>query len=64
MFRNFIFIFTGARKPMINGGIRVHENVGQSEGRRKAIRMLVAVVVVFAICFLPNHTLNILRCVF
>ncbi|XP_060554067.1 orexin receptor type 2-like [Ruditapes philippinarum] len=50
-----------ARKPMINGGIRVHENVGQSEGRRKAIRMLVAVVVVFAICFLPNHTLNILR---
>ncbi|XP_060575800.1 orexin receptor type 2-like [Ruditapes philippinarum] len=50
-----------ARKPMIGRSIRVHENVGQTESRRKAVRMLVAVVIVFALCFLPNHTLNILR---
>ncbi|XP_052783142.1 orexin receptor type 2-like [Mya arenaria] len=29
--------------------------------RRKAVKMLVVIVVVFAMCFLPNHTLNILR---
>ncbi|WAR28729.1 OX1R-like protein, partial [Mya arenaria] len=29
--------------------------------RRKAVKMLVVIVVVFALCFLPNHTLNILR---
>lgn len=46
---------------MTNGRIRVHENVSQSESRKKAVRMLVAIVVMFALCFLPNHTLNILR---
>ncbi|XP_045201934.2 orexin/Hypocretin receptor type 1-like [Mercenaria mercenaria] len=46
---------------MIGGGIRVHQNVGQTESRKKAVRMLVAVVLLFALCFLPNHTLNILR---
>ncbi|XP_052818219.1 orexin receptor type 2-like [Mya arenaria] len=29
--------------------------------RRKTVKMLVMIVVVFAVCFLPNHTLNILR---
>ena len=33
----------------------------QTEGRRKAARMLVAVVILFAICFLPLHSLNIIR---
>lgn len=54
-------IISGARKPMLNGGIRVHENVGQAESRKKAVKMLVAVVVMFGLCFLPNHSLNILR---
>ncbi|WAR28453.1 OX2R-like protein, partial [Mya arenaria] len=29
--------------------------------RRKTVKMLMMIVVVFALCFLPNHTLNILR---
>ncbi|WAR12586.1 hypothetical protein MAR_026766 [Mya arenaria] len=28
--------------------------------RRKTVKMLVTIVVVFALCFLPNHTLSIL----
>ncbi|XP_063236067.1 orexin/Hypocretin receptor type 1-like [Bacillus rossius redtenbacheri] len=34
---------------------------GQLQSRRKAAKMLVAVVVMFAVCFFPVHLLNILR---
>lgn len=35
--------------------------MGQLRARRKAAKMLVAVVVMFALCYLPVHVLNILR---
>ncbi|GAB1859168.1 Orexin receptor type 2-like [Camponotus japonicus] len=35
---------------------------GQLRSRRKAAKMLVAVVITFAICFFPVHLLSILRC--
>ncbi|KAL0103113.1 hypothetical protein PUN28_017445 [Cardiocondyla obscurior] len=35
---------------------------GQLRSRRKAAKMLVVVVITFAICFLPVHLLSILRC--
>nr|CAD7573749.1 unnamed protein product [Timema californicum] len=34
---------------------------GQLRSRRKAAKMLVAVVVMFAVCYFPVHLLNILR---
>lgn len=34
---------------------------GQLKSRRKAAKMLVAVVVMFAICYFPVHTLSVLR---
>ncbi|KAJ8976072.1 hypothetical protein NQ317_002547, partial [Molorchus minor] len=33
---------------------------GQLRSRRKAAKMLVAVVIMFAICFLPVHLLSVL----
>lgn len=33
-------------------------------GRRKAAKMLVAVVILFAICFAPVFAINIIQCVF
>ncbi|KAJ8941759.1 hypothetical protein NQ318_023116 [Aromia moschata] len=36
---------------------------GQLRSRRKAAKMLVAVVVMFAFCFLPVHLLSVLRLV-
>ena len=33
----------------------------QLQSRRKAAKMLIAVVVMFAMCYLPVHLLNILR---
>lgn len=40
----------------------IHENLeGQLNSRRKAAKMLVAVVLVFGICYLPVHLLSILR---
>lgn len=35
--------------------------MGQLRARRKAAKMLVAVVIMFAGCFFPVHVLNILR---
>lgn len=35
--------------------------MGQLRARRKAAKMLVAVVVMFAVCYFPVHLLNILR---
>ena len=34
---------------------------GQLRSRRKAAKMLVAVVVMFAVCYFPVHLLSILR---
>jgi hypocretin (orexin) receptor 2 len=34
---------------------------GQLRSRRKAAKMLVAVVIMFAVCYFPVHLLNILR---
>ncbi len=36
-------------------------NESQLVARRKAAKMLIAVVIMFAICYLPVHLLNILR---
>ena len=36
-------------------------DTGQSETRIKAAKMLIAVVIVFGICFFPVHFLNIIR---
>ncbi|XP_020296645.1 orexin receptor type 2-like isoform X2 [Pseudomyrmex gracilis] len=44
--------------PLSGGG----NPEGQLRSRRKAAKMLVAVVVTFAICFFPVHLLSILRC--
>lgn len=33
----------------------------QLNSRRKAAKMLISVAVIFAICYLPNHLLNIIR---
>lgn len=35
--------------------------MGQLRARRKAAKMLVSVVIMFAVCFLPVHLLSILR---
>ncbi|KAL8621663.1 hypothetical protein ACOMHN_024634 [Nucella lapillus] len=59
--------FHGTR-PMLNGGrsngaivrgSRLPED--QLASRRKAAKMLIAIVVVFAICYLPVHLMNVLR---
>jgi hypocretin (orexin) receptor 2 len=34
---------------------------GQLRSRRKAAKMLVAVVIMFAVCYFPVHVLSILR---
>ncbi|TGZ47038.1 Orexin receptor type 1, partial [Temnothorax longispinosus] len=44
--------------PLSGGG----NPEGQLRSRRKAAKMLVAVVITFAICFFPVHLLSILRC--
>ncbi|KAL4220392.1 orexin receptor [Mactra antiquata] len=44
------------------GGTSAHDSYTHAiESRKKAARMLVVVVLVFALCFLPNHLLNIAR---
>ena len=40
---------------------RVTATESQLLARRKAAKMLIAVVVMFGICYLPVHLLNILR---
>ncbi|KAK7088984.1 orexin receptor type 2-like [Littorina saxatilis] len=55
-------------RPMMNGarnnggtrgGSRLPED--QLASRRKAAKMLIAIVIVFAICYLPVHLMNVLR---
>ncbi|XP_044010323.1 orexin receptor type 2-like, partial [Aphidius gifuensis] len=46
----------------ITSSTMIHENLeGQLNSRRKAAKMLVAVVLVFGICYFPVHLLSILR---
>lgn len=54
---------TRCRQQMLNprGQVTTVDNEDQVVTRRKAAKMLVAVVVVFGLCFLPIHLLNILR---
>ncbi|WAR03309.1 OX2R-like protein [Mya arenaria] len=47
------------QRPML--GSSSSENEDQLDARKKAAKMLFAIVLLFALCFLPNHLLNILR---
>ncbi|KAH3827686.1 orexin receptor type 2-like [Dreissena polymorpha] len=48
------------RAPMLNDRTGNGNDV-QIESRKKAAKMLFAIVVLFAVCFFPNHLLNVLR---
>ncbi|XP_060574756.1 orexin receptor type 2-like isoform X1 [Ruditapes philippinarum] len=52
-----------SRQPMLNNRHQRESTDGedQMDGRRKAAKMLVAVVFMFGICFFPIHLYNILR---
>lgn len=52
----FFFTWIGTRNTVGNSS-----TMSQLRARRKAAKMLVVVVVMFAICYLPVHCLNILR---
>lgn len=47
-----------SRQPMMD---KHNSDKDQSESRKKAAKMLIAVVIVFGICFFPVHFLNIVR---
>ncbi|BFZ16476.1 hypothetical protein BsWGS_19515 [Bradybaena similaris] len=47
------------RQPMLDGNRNAQED--QIVSRRKAARMLIAIVIVFGICYLPVHLMNLLR---
>ncbi|XP_005106214.1 orexin receptor type 2 [Aplysia californica] len=49
----------GGRKPMLDGNRNSQDE--QIMSRRKAARMLIAIVIVFGICYLPVHIMNLLR---
>ena len=49
-------IFAESRQPMMG-----KQDTDQTDNRKKAAKMLVAVVIVFGLCFFPVHLLNILR---
>ncbi|XP_011866284.1 PREDICTED: orexin receptor type 2-like isoform X2 [Vollenhovia emeryi] len=51
-------VYHSTEIPLSGGG----NPEGQLRSRRKAAKMLVAVVITFAICFFPVHLLSILRC--
>ncbi|KAK0052134.1 orexin receptor type 2 [Biomphalaria pfeifferi] len=50
---------TQGRKPMLDGNKNTQED--QILSRRKAARMLIAIVIMFAICYLPVHIQNVIR---
>ncbi|CAH1775170.1 unnamed protein product [Owenia fusiformis] len=53
---------TGSGKGRVIANDRQAQSMeNQLQGRRKAAKMLIAVVIMFAICYLPVHMLNILR---
>ncbi|XP_050402593.1 orexin receptor type 2 [Patella vulgata] len=47
------------RKSMIDG--KGHNQEDKLQSRRKAAKMLITIVIVFALCYLPVHLVNILR---
>ncbi|BFY99600.1 hypothetical protein BsWGS_02640 [Bradybaena similaris] len=47
------------RKPMLDGNRNAQDE--QIVARRKAARMLIAVVIVFGICYMPVYLMNLLR---
>jgi hypocretin (orexin) receptor 2 len=53
-------MLNGARN---NGASRCSSRLPEDQlaSRRKAAKMLIAIVVVFAICYLPVHLLNVFR---
>ncbi|XP_076462821.1 orexin receptor type 2-like [Babylonia areolata] len=62
----------GGRRPVVNGtrgaatrggGVSSSSRLPEDQlaSRRKAAKMLIAIVVVFAICYLPVHLMNVLR---
>ena len=61
------FNIAGSRQPMLNGRHQSREstdNEDQINSRRKAAKMLVAVVIMFGLCFFPGHLYNILRYIY
>lgn len=52
--------FTASTRPMMNSE-KMNVANEQLAARRKAARMLISVVVAFAVCYFPVHLLNILR---
>ena len=55
------FMFT-VRKPMMD--MKNTKVDPQLESRRKAAKMLITIVIIFAISYFPVHLLNILRYVY
>ena len=54
------YLYAGSRKgTREQDGKSSTEN--QLQSRRKAAKMLIAVVVMFGLCYFPVHLLNILR---
>ncbi|CAM1311148.1 Uncharacterised protein g5612 [Pycnogonum litorale] len=48
-------------KTSFRGGAANKSVACQLKGRRKAAKMLIAVVVMFGVCFLPVHVIELLR---
>ncbi len=47
-----------------DGGLSINSNAStemQLRSRRKAAKMLVVVVIVFAVCYFPVHLISVLR---
>lgn len=61
-FRLLLFWLMFFNKQDLRSGPSANSStMGQLRARRKAAKMLVAVVVMFASCFFPVHCLNIVR---
>lgn len=52
-----VLLFTDKRTSTVGNT----STMTQLRARRKAAKMLVAVVIMFAICYFPVHCLNIIR---
>ncbi|XP_025110290.1 orexin receptor type 2-like [Pomacea canaliculata] len=53
-------VMAGGKRPMLDGK-RSKLPEDQLASRRKAAKMLIAIVIVFGICYLPVHLMNVLR---
>lgn len=58
---NQIFIHVTDQPNHLSHGESNSTTMGQLRARRKASKMLVAVVIMFAACYFPVHALNIIR---